>query len=313
MNLASIDVNLVVALDALLRERSVTRAARLVGLSQPAMSHTLMRLREVLDDPLLVRVGRQMTLTKRAEALTGRVTALMQDLETLFGRAPAPFEPAESARVFRVAVSEYAQFLIVPPLYALMALEAPRASLHALPLSHLQVVEALRSGDIDVALGSFLPEALPGDVRCAELIRDRFVGLVYVGHPKARVRTDFETYLSVEHLAVAPRGGQGDAVDELLSRKGLSRRVALTVPSFLLAPYVVASSDLFSTLPERVAMAFSSALPLRRFDPPFELSAPETLMLWHDRTHQEPAHQWLRRVVTDASRHAFIGGRRKRA
>jgi len=312
MNLSAIDVNLVVALDALLRERSVTRAARRVGLSQPAMSHTLTRLREALGDPLLVRVGRQMTLTDRAEAMTGRVTALMQDLESLFGRTPEPFDPAESGRAFRVAASEYVLFVVLPPLHALFAHAAPRASLQALPLGEAPVVEGLRSGEIDLALGTFLPEAVPGDVRSAALIQDRYVGLAHVSHPKAHGRPDLEAYMSAAHLVVSPRAGRGDAVDELLARRGLSRRIAVTVPSFLVAPYVIAISELFATLPERVALAFSSALPLRRFDPPFELAAPEITMLWHDRTHHEPMHQWLRRMVGEASGHAFVGGRRKR-
>lgn len=311
MNLSGIDVNLVVALDALLRERSVTRAAKRMGLSQPAMSHTLTRLREVLGDPLLVRVGRQMALTERAEALTGRVAAMVQDLEGLFGMSPAPFEPAESSRAFRLAAPEHVHVLLLPSLHALAAHEAPRVTLHAQLWQEARVVEALRSGEWDVAIGAARPD-LPAEVRRAEILRDRFVGMTRLNHPKARVRADMETYLGLSHLAVAPPGGR-DPVDELLARRGLSRRIAMTAPCFLVAPHVVATSDLVATLPERLAGAFAATLPLRAFDPPFELAAPEAAMLWHERVHEDPAHRWLRRVVTEASTRVISGGRRRRA
>lgn len=310
MNLSAIDVNLVVALDALLRERSVTRAAKRMGLSQPAMSHTLTRLREVLGDPLLVRVGRQMALTERAEALMGRVAGLVQDLEGLFGVNPAPFDPAESARVFRIAAPDHLQFLLLPALHALAAQEAPRVTLHVQPLEEARVVDALRSGEWDLVLGAPRAE-LPADVRRAEILRDRFVGLTRLHHPKARVRVDLETYLGLSHLAVVSPGGS-DPVDELLTRRGLSRRVAMTVPCFLVAPHILATSNLAAMLPERIAAVFTATLPLRAFEPPFEISAPQAVMLWQERAHEDTASRWLRRLVIDASTRALVGGRRRR-
>jgi DNA-binding transcriptional LysR family regulator len=314
MTLSSADVNLVVALDALLRERSVTGAAKRMGLSQPAMSHTLTRLRDRLGDPLLVRAGRQMTLTERAEGMIGQVTALMSNLESLFGHMPAPFEATGSARTFQVAACEYAQFVVLPPLHALLSAQAPLTSLKVLPLGAVQVASALRCGEIDIALGAFQPNDAPTDVHTAELTQDRLVGLARIRNLKARGRAELDAYLAASHLVVASRGARGDAVDELLARRGLSRHVAMTVPSLLAAPYIVATSELLMTLPERVAQAFLSALPLRRFEPPFDMPTPSTLMMWHERTNTEPAHHWLRQLIIDSARHPSIAaGRRKRA
>ncbi|EYF05765.1 LysR family transcriptional regulator [Chondromyces apiculatus] len=311
MNLSAIDANLVVALDALLRERSVTRAAQRMGLSQPAMSHTLTRLRGALGDPLLVRVGRQMTLTERAEGITARVAALVQELKAIFDERPPAFEPGESTRAFRLAASDEVQVLLLPALQKLCAREAPQITLHAVPLGEVRIVEALRSGEVDLALGAFASGALASDVRRTELQGDRLVGLTRVQHPRIRMRADMETYLAMRHLRVAHPGGQ-DPVDELLGRRGLTRHVAMTVPHFLVAPHVVADSDLIVALPKRIAEAFAPGMAVRTFEMPFDLSTPEIVMAWHDRVHADPAHGWLRRLAAQAAARASQGGRRRR-
>lgn len=309
MNLSAIDVNLVVALDALLRERNVTRAAKRMGLSQPAMSHTLTRLREALDDPILVRVGRQMVLTERAEALAARVSALMQELEGLFGVRPAPFEPRGSTRTFRLLLSDEAQLLLLPPLLRLLSKEAPRVSLDAAPLGDASVIDALRSGARDLAIGPYAAAELPADLRREVLYRDRLVGLARVNHPKARGRVEMDAYLAAGHL-VLRSPGERDAVDELLARKGLSRRAAAVAPHVLVVPHLVAESDLVATLPGRVASAFETLLAVRSFEPPFDIEAPEAVMVWHDRAHADPASRWLRSALTEASLRRGVGGRR---
>nr|WP_050430612.1 LysR family transcriptional regulator [Chondromyces crocatus] len=311
MSLSAIDVNLVVALDALLRERSVTRAARRVGLSQPAMSHTLTRLREALGDPLLVRVGREMALTDRAEAMTGRVAALVQGLEGLFGERPAAFEPRESARTFKLTAADELQMLLLPHLQRLCTQEASRVTIHSVRLGDARIVEGLRSGELDLALGTFTDGDLAGDIQRSELYLDSLVGLARVDHPQVRARTDMDAYLGMRHLVVAPPGGR-DPVDELLARRGLTREVALTVSHYLVAPHVIAASDLVTIVPQRLAAAFTTGMRLRTFELPFELPAVETAMAWHDRVQADPAHRWLRRQVAAASQPVPVGGRRRR-
>lgn len=320
MNLSAIDVNLVIALDALLQERSVTLAARRVGLSQPAMSHALTRLRELFSDPLLVRVGRQMALTSRAEAMTPQVAAIMHDLAGLFGGAAPTFDPATSDRAFRIAATEYVELLLLPQLNAALAQGGPRLALHLLPLDG-RAVDALRSGEIDLAIGAFPPDGLPSDLRRAPLFDDRFAGLARASHPTARGRVDLATYAALPHaVASRPRahgahdGAAHDgAADDLIAARGVSRREVMVVPHVFLLPHVITASDLVATVAARLGRAFSSVLPLRTFDLPFELPPIEIAMVWNGRTEHDPARAWLRDVVAGAAPRTREAARRRRA
>ncbi|WP_437574664.1 LysR family transcriptional regulator [Sorangium sp. So ce887] len=311
MNLSAIDVNLVIALDALLQERSVTLAARRVGLSQPAMSHALTRLRELFSDPLLVRVGRQMALTSRAEAMTPQVAAIMHDLASLFGGTRPTFDPATSERTFRIATTEYVELLLLPQLNAALAEGGPKLALHLLPLD-ARAVDALRNGEIDLAIGVFPEDTLPSGLRRAALFDDRFAGLARASHPTARGRVDLQSYAALGHV-VAPRHGAHDGVaDDLIAARGIARREAMAVPHVFLLPHVVTASDLVATVATRLGRAFSSLLPLRTFDLPFELPPIEIAMAWNGRTEDDPARAWLRDVVTAAVPTMREAARRKR-
>ncbi|WP_437731349.1 LysR family transcriptional regulator [Sorangium sp. So ce1335] len=314
MNLSAIDVNLVVALDALLQERSVTLAARRVGLSQPAMSHALTRLRELFSDPLLVRVGRQMALTSRAEAMTPQVAAIMHDLAGLFGGTAPAFDPATSDRAFRIATTEYVEILLLPQLNAALAQGGPRLALHLLPLDG-RAVEALRSGEIDLAIGVFPPDSLPSDLRRAPLFDDRFAGLARASHPTARGLVDAATYAALGHVVASRNAAHGPhegVADDLIAARGVSRREVMVVPNVFLLPHVVTASDLVATVAARLGRAFSSVLPLRTFDLPFELPPIEIAMAWNGRTEHDPARAWLRGVVTEAVPRTREAVRRKR-
>jgi DNA-binding transcriptional LysR family regulator len=312
VNLSTIDVNLVVALDALLRERNVTRAARRVGLSQPAMSHALMRLREALRDPLLVRVGRNMALTERAEAMTGQVAAIMHDLAGLFGGGPPSFDPDTSTRAFRIAATDYVYLQLLSRLNAALARNAPRTALHALSLGDMQAADALRRGEIDLAIGVFPPDTTPPDVLREELFQERFVGLARLKHPTARGRIDLETYAGLSHVLVPGRGPEDGAIDDVLAGRGIARRAVMTVPNVQLAAHIVADSDIVATVTERVERVFSGQLALRTFELPFDLPPVEFAMLCHSRMAGEPALGWLRRLVTEAAITPHEVGRRKR-
>ncbi|WP_437950784.1 LysR family transcriptional regulator [Sorangium sp. So ce296] len=311
VNLSAIDVNLVIALDALLQERSVTHAARRVGLSQPAMSHALTRLRELFSDPLLVRVGRQMALTSRAEAMTPQVAAIMHDLASLFGGTRPPFEPRESERTFRIATTAYVELLLLPQLNEVLAESGPRLALHLLPLD-ARAADALRNGEIDLAIGAFPEGALPPDVRRAALFDDRFAGLARASHPRARGRVDLQTYAALGHAVVPRQGADDGGADDLIAARGVARREVIAVPHVFLLPHVVTSSDLVATVATRLGRAFSSLMPLRTFDLPFELPPIEIAMAWNGRTEDDPARAWLRGVVTAAVPQMREATRRKR-
>ncbi|MRG95616.1 LysR family transcriptional regulator [Polyangium spumosum] len=303
MNLAGIDVNLVVALAALLQERSVTEAAKRVGISQPAMSHALARLRETLGDPLLVRVGRAMTLTPRAEALAPRAQAVVEELEALLAPLPS-FDPKTSRRTLKLSATDYVQLVLLPTLEEIVSREAPGITLHVLPITDQLAAERLRDGEADVAIGRFDHEAPALDVRRVALFRDTFVGVARAGHPTARGRLDLSTYAELSHVLVSPRGTPGGIVDGALAQMGLARRVALTVPHFLVVPHVVASSDHVTTMLAHVAATFTALLPLTTFELPPELDLEPIgmTMMWHERTHEDPGARWLRGALVRAAR-----------
>lgn len=289
--LPGVDANLLVALDALLREGHVTRAARRVGLSQSAMSHALARLRAVFDDPLLVRTARGMTLTPRAQALAQRLGPALAELDAVLG-PPEPFEPRALEREFRIAAIDFAQLVLIPPLLAALARAAPRVELVVLPPAE-PVERALADGAVDLAIG--LHRDAPA-LEQRQLLTERFVCVVRTGGG-SRSRMTLKRFSELPHVLVSPRGRVPGAVDAALRRRSGARRVALTVPNTLAAALVVAESDAVLTVAERVARLALRGLPVRLFTPPIALAPFRVTMLWHPRLGADPAHTFLREML----------------
>lgn len=295
MNLAAVDLNLLIALRALLRERSVTRAARGLRLSQPAMSNTLTRLRRLLGDPLLVRSGGQMSLTPRADALRAPLEEIIERISGLL-TAGTPFAPEEAREVFRVAATDYVEMVLLPRMAAAVQRAAPRCALDVRPIAgESSPVPALGAGELDLALGVFF-DLPPGFYR-EELLRERLVCVLRRGHPALHEEFTVERFAALPHLLVAPRRNEPGVIDRALASRGLTRHIALYVPHFLVAPQIVAESDLVVTLPERAAQHFATFLPLEICEPPLPALRFPVSMVWHERTHQSPAHRWLRSQV----------------
>jgi DNA-binding transcriptional LysR family regulator len=296
VNLAGVDLNLLTAFDALLVERNVTRAARRTGISQPAMSHALARLRVLLDDPILVRTAKGMVATARAEALEMPIRRALRDIEDAIRRGPV-FDPKTAQRSFAIATGDYGQLVVLPPLLARLAKEAPGIDLrvHAMPDD---VVRPLEDSTFDVAVVS-IPRDLPGGIVRQKLFDEKFVVVLRTGHKALRRELDLETFVALPHALIAPSGRPTGLVDEVLEKKGLRRRIALTVPHFLVAPLVVASSDLVITLPERVARAFVAMASLQIRKPPFAMAGFTTYQVWHERRRHDPAHAWLRKTISE--------------
>ena len=293
-SLPNIDVNLLMAFEALLQERSVSRAAQRVGLSQPAMSNALARLRVMLGDPILVRSGRGMVATPRAESLAEPLRDALAGIERVLARAEA-FEPATARGVFNLLATDYAAFALLPAFFSRAQTEAPGLDFFVRSLGEEACFSPLDSGEADLALVvgnvSRLPERLYRQV----LLSERFKSLVRVGHPAVPGdRIDLDTYVRLSHLLVAPRGTTTGVIDQELDARGLSRRIAMTVPHFLVAPSIVAQSDLVLTVAERVARTFARTYALKVLDPPLPLPGFSTALVWHERTHHEPSHRWLR-------------------
>jgi DNA-binding transcriptional LysR family regulator len=290
----TLNLNLVPALEALLHERAVGRAAARMGVSQSAMSHSLAKLREALGDPLLVPKGRAMTLSPRARELAGSLPAALEQLRsTLAG--PERFDPKTAELTFSIASVDYFELTSLPHLLEYLGEHAPgiRLSLHRLTADS---AEQLADGELDLVLGGTGLVRGAG-IRGVELYRDPFRVIVRADHPTVRRRPTLQTYLEQVHIVVRFEGrGQG-LVDRVLAKQGRVRQVGLWVPHFVSAPLAVAQSDMISTIASGIAERGRELLGLRVYPPPLELP-PAPIMMWWARAHDtDPARTWLRDVI----------------
>ncbi|WP_341909334.1 LysR family transcriptional regulator [Ferrovibrio terrae] len=303
MNLSALDLNLLVALDALVSEAHVGRAALRIGLSQPAMSHALRRLREILHDPLLVRVGPGMELTPRAQGLRA---PLKQTLESVRGLFVADgFDPASSTRRFALMIPDYIINFVLPPLVGRIAAEAPGVRLDVTPWrgAPLQASGAIApdiARRIDFAFNC-RPGALPGFHR-QRLFGDVDMLAVRRGHPQAARLKQMKVFLAARHVAVIGRGQDEDLIDSWLQQQGIQRRIALSVPSYLQALHTVAQSDLVAFVPGRLIASLSRQLDLVALAPPLQPEGDEEYLFWPVRHQNDPGSLWLRRHILAVGR-----------
>ena len=285
------------ALDALLSERSVTRAAHRLGLSQSAVSHALRGLRETLGDALLVRGRGGMVPTRRAEALAAPLQRALHDLEAALSATPG-FEPTTSHRTFTLATPDGFALTLLPHLLTILRAEAPHIDLDVRPPQMGQPAAPLESGEVDLAVGVGL-DAVPG-VRTRVLQDERFACVARADHARVGDTLDLDTYCALPHALMSPTGSGLGVVDRALAALGRSRRVALRIRSFVAAPLVVAGSDLLLTGPRAQLRAMVALAPLRLFEPPLALPGFHVRSYWHERVQDDPAHRWLRAVVVRA-------------
>ncbi len=290
------DLGLLVALDALLQEGSVTRAALRLGLSTPAASHALARIRERLGDPLLVRSGRSMSRTPRAEALRPLVRNLLEDASLVLSPAGA-FDPRALERTFTIYATDHALLVLGPAVIRLVSAEAPGAALRFLP-SVVDDWVPLRDGAADLSI--CLPGSFPPEFRTRPLLTERFVCIVRHDHPRVGRRLTLDTFLALDHIVVAPLG-KPSHVDTVLAERGLKRRIQCAVPYFAAALHLVSDSDAVLTVSESAARAVAATLPLRVLEPPLPLPTYPVNLLWHPRLENEPANCWLREVFVRAA------------
>jgi len=287
-----------VALDMVLSTRSVTRAAERLGVSQSALSHRLRRLREVFGDPLLVGSRQGLTPTPRAEAMAEPLRRALADLR-IATQIGEPFDPATSTRTFVVATSDYGEIVALPAALHILQREAPGIVVHAEAIGP-DVPARLGSGAVDLAVT--VAADLPPSLRQKRIARERYRVALRAGHPalRGRRKLTLASYCGLDHLLVSPRGLPGSAVDEALGACGLTRRVALRVPHFVAAPFIVAGSDLVTTLGEPLLCAASRYVDLAIVPPPLPLPTTDIVMVWHERTQHSPPHRLLRRIVERA-------------
>ena len=307
-NLHRIDLNLLVALDALARERSVTKAAKRTGVTQSAMSHTLRRLRELFDDPLLVRGRGGMVLTPRAEALAVPLRSGLVSLARTLAE-PAAFEPEHASRTFRIVSPDLFDALFLPALLKRLGHQAPSVDLAVVPTPK-RLSDSLETGDIDLAIYPVLLDPQPFDLgtqvdaelQSRTLFRDSFRCFVRNDHLAltGRRKLTLKTYTRLNHILVSPGGEGPGLVDRILQTQGLKRRIALRVPHFATALEVIAQSDLVLTAPSSLSRC-STASTLASRPAPLDIPEHAITMIWHPRFTEDPAHRWLRDRMIDVT------------
>jgi DNA-binding transcriptional LysR family regulator len=298
MNISGLNLNLLPVLDALLAERSVSRAATRLGLSQPAVSNALAQLRAVLGDPLFVRRPGGMAPTERALALAGPLRAALSALESGL-EPPAPFDPARATGRFTIVTNDFVAFVLLPLLLNRLSKEAPGVHLQVRAWQEHRVPPDLERGEADLMLG-FYP-TLPPRHRNEPLFVDRFLVAARKGHPRVHGKMPLSLYTKLQHVLVSHQPDARGAFDEVLSARGLTRDVVLRVSHFLLVPFILVSTDYVAALSELVARPFARILPLQLMAPPLQPPQATVQMVWHDRTHVSPAHAWLRSVIAAIS------------
>ncbi|MGB9340084.1 MAG: LysR family transcriptional regulator [Polyangiales bacterium] len=296
--LTGLNLNLLVALDALLSERNVTRAARRIGITQPAMSQTLSRLRELFADPLLVRRGRVMVLTPRAEAMLLPLSDALLSVERAV-QLGMGFEAATATRIFNLALPDLSATVVLGPLLRLIAEEAPGVRVQVEPLSISRLSGKLASGAIDLVLAVHLGSSQ--GLRRETALTDDYVCLVRRGHPLARrKRVRIEDYAAHGHLAYTPVGFVPPSISEAVPGFASTSGIRASVPYLLALPEIVRSTDLVATVPRRLLSAPVDFAGVVTLEAPRELPDLVDSLWWHPRFDADPAHQWLRERIHEA-------------
>lgn len=301
--------DLLVDFDALFRERHLTRAAARTGRSQPAMSRSLLRLRQTFDDVLFVRSHEGMLPTPRANELAPRIEALLIRARELTQRPT--FEPKTLVRTFVMGASDLVDAQLLASVAARVSAEAPKVDLVSVPAGDA-ATEALAEGRLDLWIG---PEAsTPVGTKRQHLFDDGFLCAVRQGHPlfanRARSKKggpapgiSLEVFASLSHIQIAPRGMPGGYVDTALAQAGFTRRVAVRTSSFLSAPWLASLSDMVLTAPSRLLLALEGPYGLLTFPPPLSVPGFRIFQAWHPRVHSDPAHRWFRSLLRDEAGH----------
>jgi DNA-binding transcriptional LysR family regulator len=292
VDIRTMDLNLLKALDVLLDERNVTRAAQRLSLTQPAVSGMLTRLRESFGDPLFVRTQRGIVPTLRALELAGPVKEILGGVETLL--RPQAFDPATADMALRIAATDYASQAVVVPFLSALRRRAPNVRVAVVPVQDARLAAQIERGDIDWAL--LTPESTPADLHARRLFDESYVCVMRAGHPAAAGgRLSLESFCTCDHALVSYSGGSFQGVtDEALARIGRKRRVILSVTSFLMLPRVLRHSDLIAVVPRRLAQ---DAEGLAMLEPPLEVAGFTKSLAWHERTHRDPGHRWARALL----------------
>ena len=293
-NLNRLDLNLLVAFDALLTERSVTRAGTRIGLGQSAMSHNLARLRTLFGDELLTRSAEGMRPTPRAMALADSVRLTLAQIQSTVLQSEA-FEPATADRVFRIGLADSIEVAVIPGLIERLQASAPGVSLRLRSTNRMSILEELDTGTLDLGIGVFSQGQTHHKRR--QLYTESFLCLFSHEQLDLTPPISLQDYLRWPHVLTSLADDARGAVDEALAKSKLKRSIVMTTPGFLAVPFVVRRARVITTMPSRLARYFSEAFGLVTSPVPIDLPSFTISLLWHESFDHDPGHRWLRQAV----------------
>jgi DNA-binding transcriptional LysR family regulator len=293
MDLKAVDLNLLKAFDALMTERAVTRAGQRIGLSQPAMSAALVRLREMFRDPLFIRTQTGMEPTSRASELALPVQDALRLIQEAL-KTTSSFDPTTTQRTFVIGMTEYAEIGLVRQLSALFRDQVKMIGIHIRAMTKAEYIPALDEGAIDLFVGH--ADQLPPRFNSTQLLEDPLVLMVRRKHDILKDGVSYDSLIKWPHVLVSPSGDAQGVVDEYLSRENKSRRIALTVATYLALPLALEQSDLMASVPEKLSGHIYKGKDLISAALPFQHVVKST-MVWHGRSNKDLAHAWLRRTM----------------
>ena len=295
MNLSSVDLNLLVAFDILIREQNLSHAAEKLDLTQPAMSKRLARLRSLFGDELLTRTNKGMKPTARALELVEPIRVALKQIQVTIDGC-SEFKPELSSRTFRIATTDLVVITLIPKLMQLMEKRSPDIRLIIQNINRRHLVNALETGETDLAITA-LPDA-PPHIKRQNLFTEKYVCLVSKKHPTIRAKLTLKDYLESSHILVTYTVDLHGKVDRFLSAKSLKRKVVLSLPYHLAVPFIVAQTHLITTIAEGIALA-NKWEGLQIFPLPINTIEYQEQILWHCRDDSDPAHLWLREIIME--------------
>jgi DNA-binding transcriptional LysR family regulator len=299
MDISAIDLNLLVAFEALYLERSVTGAAQRIHIGQPAMSAALGRLRSLFADDLFIRVGREMKPTAKADAIAPQLLDALKIIRATLVELQ-PFNPDSAQKVFTIATSDYLANSLLPRILEILKTQAPQINLRLVTVEKESFVDLIENGEIEIAIGTFTN--LPTYILQKKLFFEHFVGICRLGHPAIHNGTvSLDQFVAFPHALFTLRRDATGTIDESLAERGLQRRIALTVPYWFVLPRVIAASDLIAAIPSCLQNHFTHHYSLQSFEIPLKLSSWHISMVWSKLKDRDSANLWLRQTIQQIS------------
>lgn len=297
-----LDTHLLACLNALITEAHVSRAASRMNISQPSMSIALGRLRQIFNDPLLVKTRHGMTPTPRALEIVERVRAALTEIEGALVHTAAA-GPHRAPRDFRIVILNSLAHFVIPPLVRRLRAEAPDTRLILIPSDVRRTTALLEDNECDLVVG--YPPGLSAGLHSRPLLKSKLSVIAGAQHPDIRDRLTLAQYGNAAHVVLgsgpAPVSTIENTIDQNMRAQRMSRRVGMRVPDLMLSGPIVAATDMIATVPDRLARYFATSLAIRVYKLPIPLDDPTILMIWSERTHRDPAHRWIRQLVRESA------------